>query len=255
LGDFNKSLLPQHFMSDKIIKIKGRSKKYASNYTKIQTAKKTLNTEILSIVDAVDVLYDLDQPNFKAGTSIEIHFKLAINPTKSDQFTRGAVVLPHGTGKEVKIVAFVNPENVDKAKKLGVYKAGGEELIEEIKVSGKVDFDIAVAEPELMKKLPAIARLLGTAGVMPNPKTGTVGTNIEEMITLIKAGKVDFKNDKSANIHFGVGKLNKDFDKTKIVANIEAAIDAVEKAKPSVVKKYINSIHITTTMSPSIRIK
>ena len=107
----------------------------------------------------------------------------------------------------------------------------------------------------MMKKLPAIARLLGTAGVMPNPKTGTVGDNLEEMIKLINAGKIDFKNDKSANIHFRIGKLNKNFSPEQLVANAQAAIDAVEKAKPSAAKKYIVSIHLATSMSPSIRIR
>jgi large subunit ribosomal protein L1 len=233
----------------------GRSKKYSLNIIKIEETLKAKNSTTLPINEAVDLLMNLEQPNFKNGTSLEIHFKLAINPTKSDQFTRGSLVLPHGTGKEVKVVAFVNPENVSIAKSAGAFKAGGDDLIEELKTSQKIDFDIAIAEPEMMKKLPVIARLLGTAGCMPNPKTGTVGINIEEMIKLIKAGKVDFKNDKSANIHFGIGKLNKDFSPEKLIENIEAAIEGVEKSKPSAVKRFITSIHLATSMSPSVRIR
>jgi large subunit ribosomal protein L1 len=239
----------------KIIKKKGKSKKYSANFHKVAAAVADKKSGILEIKEALELLSSLEQPKFKNGASVEIHFKLAINPTKSDQFVRGSVVLPNGTGKEVKIAAFVTPENVEKTKKLGCYKVGGEELIEEIKESGKVDFDIAVAQPEMMKKLPAVARILGSAGVMPSPKTGTVGDNIEEIVKLIKAGKVDFKNDKSANLHFSVGKFNKDFDTQKLAENIEKAIEAVEKAKPETVKKYINTVHICSTMSPSIRIR
>jgi large subunit ribosomal protein L1 len=242
-------------MSTKIIKKTGRSRKYSENFAKVEEAYKTTTNRALAIADAVSLLETLEHPKFKDGASVEIHFKLAINPTKSDQFTRGSLVLPHGTGKDVKIAAFVNPENVDLAIKAGATFAGGEELINELKASQKVNFDVAVAEPDMMKKLPAIARLLGTAGVMPNPKTGTVGTNVEEMIKLLMAGKVDFKNDKSANIHFMVGKLNKKFTTAQLIENITAAVDGVEKAKPSAVKKYINSIHIAATMSPSIKIR
>ena len=238
-----------------ITKRPGRSKKYSSNYNKIQDILTAKNTLVLSIEEAINIFGTLDNPSFKEGSTLEIHFKLGINPTKSDQFTRGSVVLPHGTGKTVKIAAFVNPENVELVKKFGIYKVGGDDLIEELKTSQKVDFDIAVAQPDMMKKLPAIARLLGTAGVMPNPKTGTVGDNLEEMIKLINAGKIDFKNDKSANIHFRIGKLNKNFSSEQLIANAQAAIDAVEKAKPSAAKKYIVSIHLATSMSPSIRIR
>lgn len=207
-----------------------------------------------TIEQAIELLTQLDQPNFKNGVSLEIHAKLNINPTKSDQFVRGSVVLPHGTGKEVTIAAFVTPENEEKAKKAGATIVGGEELIEEIKKNGKINFDTAVAQPEMMKKLPVIARILGTAGVMPNPKTGTVGDNIEEIITLIKKGKVDYKNDKSGNIHFVCGKIGV-FDKEQLIQNVQTAIDAIEKSKPDVIKKkFILSIHLATSQSPSIRI-
>lgn len=242
-------------MSEKIIKKYGRSKKYSANFAKLQKAVEENGNEVLPIDKAVTTIFSFDQASFKNGATIEIHFKTAINPTKSDQLVRGSVVLPHGTGKDIKIAAFVSPENVDKAKKLGAYKAGSDDLIDEIKNGGKVDFDIAIAQPEMMKKMPAIARILGTAGVMPNPKTGTVGDNLEEMINLIKAGKVDFKNDKGANIHFAVGKINKEFNETKVTENILAAIDAVEKAKPSVIKKYITGIYLASTMSPSVKVR
>jgi large subunit ribosomal protein L1 len=240
----------------KITKRAGRSKKYSANYALLEEAKKNNQSEIFTIEEALKVLQTFENPNFKNGTTVELHFNLAINPTKSDQLVRSSVLLPFGTGKEIKIAAFINPENEALAKKLGCYKVGGEDLIEELKNSGKVDFDIAIAQPDLMKKLPVIARLLGTSGVMPNPKTGTVGDNIEEIINLIKAGKVDYKNDKSGNIHFAVGKLNKNFDLEKLSANITAGVDSVDKSKPDAIKKkFINSISISSTMSPSIKIR
>lgn len=231
-----------------------RSKKYLKNKELIEKSIAKNGTEIFEIEKAVALLKELDQANFKNSETVEIHFKLAINPTRSDQLVRSSVILPHGTGKEVKIAAFVNPQNVELVKKLGVYKAGSDDLIEEIKASGNVDFDKAIAEPDVMKKLPSIARILGTAGVMPNPKTGTVGDNLEEMINLIKNGKVDYRNDKSGNVHFSVGKSN--FEIEKLVKNILEAVDSVEKAKPEVLKKkFISSVHICCTMSPSLRIR
>jgi large subunit ribosomal protein L1 len=239
----------------KIIKLNKRSKKYSANFAKIQDAYKAKKSEILTTPEAVEILLGLEQPNFKDGNSLEIHFKLNINPTKSDQIIRSSVSLPHGTGKTVTVAAFVNPENEAKAKSAGADLVGSDDLIEEIKKNGKVNFQKAVAEPDMMKKLPAIARILGTAGVMPNPKLGTVGTNIEEMIKLIKAGKVDFRNDKTGNIHFLVGKISKEFDAKKLVDNINLAIETIEKLKPETIKKkYISSIHLCTSMSPSIRI-
>ena len=242
-------------MSKKIIKLNNRSRKYSANFALIQDAIKSNKTEIFSVESAIKTILSLEQPAFKDGSSLEIHFKLNINPTKSDQLVRNSVVLPHGTGKKVIVAAFVNPENSDLAKKAGADIIGAEDLIEEIKQSGKVNFDKAIAEPDMMKKLPAIARILGTAGVMPNPKLGTVGTNIEDMIKIIKAGKVDFRNDKTGNVHFLLGKINKSFDEAKLIENVKSAIDAIEKCKPEVIKKkYIQSIHLASTMSPSLRI-
>lgn len=242
-------------MSKKVIKLNNRSRKYSANFALIQDAIKSNKTEIFSVESAVKTILSLEQPAFKDGSSLEIHFKLNINPTKSDQLVRNSVVLPHGTGKKVIVAAFVNPENADAAKKAGADIIGAEDLIEEIKQSGKVNFDKAIAEPDMMKKLPAIARILGTAGVMPNPKLGTVGTNIEDMIKIIKAGKVDFRNDKTGNVHFLIGKINKAFSEEQLVANVKSAIDAIEKCKPEVIKKkYIQSIYLASTMSPSLRV-
>jgi len=231
------------------------SKKYRANLDKIRQTLEAKKTNALSISEAVELLLSLQQPNYKDGPTVEFHAKLNINPTKTDQVVRGSVVLPYGTGKKVKVAAFVNPENVELAKSAGADLAGCDDLIEEIKNSGKVNFDVAIAEPEVMKKLAPIAKILGIAKVMPNPKTGTVGTNIAEMIQTIRAGKIDFRNDKTGNVHVVCGKINPSFDKDKLVANIRTVIEALEKAKPEAVKKkYILSMHLASSTSPSIRI-
>lgn len=236
-----------------ITKGANRSKKYRANLTKIQEAMGK-NTS-LTVEKAVELLFDFDQPKFKEGPMVELHIRLNINPTKSDQLVRSSVVLPNGTGKKIVIAAFVTPENVDRARKAGAEVAGSDDLIEQIKNSGTVDFDIAIAQPEMMKKLPAIARILGTRGIMPNPKSGTVGDNIEEIINLIKAGKVDYKNDKTGNLHIPCGKINDQFTPEKIVENIKAALESVEKAKPEAIKKkFVLSAFLATTQSPSVKI-
>jgi large subunit ribosomal protein L1 len=233
-----------------------RSKKYRANVAILEKAFTEYNSKVFTVSQAVKTLLQFEKSKFKEGETLELHFNLHIDSTKSDQLVRGSVVLPHGTGKDVKIAAFVSSDNLDLMKKLGCYKYGNDDLIDEIKNTGKLDFDVAIAQPEIMKKLAVIARTLGTAGLMPNPKTGTVGDNLEDMITLIKAGKVDYKNDKSGNIHFSVGKLNSKFDEEKLIKNIEQGVDSVEKNKPDGVKrKYINTIHLSGTMTPSIQIR
>jgi ribosomal protein L1, bacterial/chloroplast len=231
------------------------SKKYRANLEKIRQTLEAKKINALPIAEAVELLLSLQQPNYKDGPTVEFHAKLNINPTKTDQVVRGSVVLPHGTGKKIKVAAFVNPENIELAKSAGADVAGCDDLIEEIKNSGKVNFDVAIAEPEVMKKLAPIAKILGIAKVMPNPKTGTVGTNITEMIQAIRAGKIDFRNDKTGNVHIVCGKINPSFTKEKLVENIQAVIEAIEKAKPEAIKKkYILSMHSASSISPSIRI-
>jgi large subunit ribosomal protein L1 len=242
-------------MSKKTIVTEKGSKKYRNNLAKVKQAQEEAKSEVLSPEKAAELLFAFEQPNMKDGPTVEVHFKLNINTTKSDQLVRASVSLPHGTGRKVRIAAFVSPENVEKAKAAGATLVGGDDLIEEIKNTGKLDFDIAIAQPDMMKKLPAIARVLGTAGVMPNPKTGTVGDNVEEMIRLIKAGKVDFKNDKTGNLHIICGKISSEFTVEKIVENLKTIMEAVEKTKPEAVKKkFVESVFVATTFSPSIRV-
>jgi large subunit ribosomal protein L1 len=238
----------------KVIKTKKLTGKGSKAYKANLAIIKAL-AEVVSVEDAVKTLLSLTHPKFKQGVSVELQMKLNINPTKSDQLIRTSLTLPHGNGKVVRVAAFVTPDNEKLAKAAGADVIGGDLLIDEIKKSGKIDFDAAVAEPEMMKKMAPIARVLGTAGVMPSPKNDTVGTDVEAMVKLIKSGKFDVKNDKQGNIHIVIGKINKDFDEKKLVENILSALDAIEKAKPEAVKKKLMaSAFISATMSPSIKI-
>ena len=224
------------------------SKNHAKNLALVEQ-------KIYTIEDAVKILMSMELPKFKNGVSVELRFKLNIDATKSDQLMRSSVVLPHGTGKEVKVAAFVNAENEKAAKAAGADIIANDTYLEELKKTGKIEFDAAIAEPDMMKKLAPLARILGTAGVMPSPKNHTVGTDIAGMVKMLKSGKIDIKNDKGGNVHLVVGKINKDFDEKKLIENITAAYEAVEKAKPEgVKKKLISGAYLKSTMSPSVRI-
>jgi large subunit ribosomal protein L1 len=186
--------------------------------------------------------------------SVEVHIKTAIDAKKTDQAIRGAVTLPHGTGKTKKIAAFVTEGKEAEAKAAGAEIVGGEELIKKIKETEKTDFDVAVAEPAMMPKLATIAKILGTRGLMPNPKTGTVSENITAAITEIAGGKINFKNDNSGNVHQVIGKTN--FDNTQILENLKKFMEALHAAKPSAVKKnFIITATMNATMGPGIRFK
>jgi large subunit ribosomal protein L1 len=186
--------------------------------------------------------------------SIEVHVRTGIDAKKTDQAIRGSITLPNGTGKTRKIAAFVTEAKEAAAKAAGASVVGGEELIKTIKETEKTDFDIAVAEPAMMPKLAQIAKILGTRGMMPNPKTGTVAENIEAAIKEIAGGKVSFKNDNSGNVHQIIGKT--DFDTAKLAENLKVFMDALHSSKPSTVKKaFVSSTTLNATMGPGIKFK
>ncbi len=192
--------------------------------------------------------------NTKFVGSIEVHVHLLIDAKKTDQAVRGTVSLPHGSGKSKKVAAFVTEAKEKEAKDAGATLVGGEELIKQIKETEKTDFDVAVAEPALMPKLAQIAKILGTRGLMPNPKTGTVGNNIGELIKEIAGGKVNYKNDDSGNIHQIIGKSN--FESKALLENLVALNQSILQSKPMTVKgQLIASISINSTMGPGIRVK
>lgn len=191
--------------------------------------------------------------NVKFDASVELHANLGIDPRKSDQQIRATITLPHGTGKTKKVAAFVSSNNEVVAKEAGADFVYGEDDIAEIKNTGKIDFDVAVATPDMMPKLAVAARVLGPRGLMPNPKTDTVGTDVKKMIDELKKGKMSFKNDDTSNIHVIVGKVS--FDDAKLVENITALLDTLKKVKPAATKgTYLKSLFLTSSMGPSVKI-
>jgi large subunit ribosomal protein L1 len=186
--------------------------------------------------------------------NVEVHVRLGIDPKQTSQIVRATVSFPHGTGKVKRIAAFVTPGKEDEAKAAGAAIFGGEEFIKKIRETEKLDFDIAIAEPSMMVKLASIAKILGPRGLMPNPKTGTVTPDIGKAIKEYAAGKTEFKNDDSGNVHMILGKTN--FSDDQIKANLATFMEALMSVKPGGLKQeYIKSITLNATMGPGIRIK
>ena len=205
-----------------------------------------------SLDEALELLPQTSTTNF--DSTVEVHIKLGIDPKKSDQQVRTTVTLPHGTGKKRRIAVFAEGKAADDAKAAGAEVVGGEDLIEEIKRTGKTDFDIALATPEMMKHLAKIARILGPRGLMPNPKADTVTPDIKKAMEDLSKGKQEIKNDRSGNIHVGIGKVS--FPKEQLKENFLALLEAVRQAKPEESKgTYIKSVTLTTTMGPGIKVK
>jgi len=205
-----------------------------------------------SAEEAIKAVKETSKVKFDA--SVEVHVNLAIDAGKSGQKVRTQTSLPAGTGKTLRVAAFVTPPREKEAKAAGADMVGGEELIKQIKQTQKTDFDVAVAEPGIMKHLAQIAKILGQRKLMPSPKTGTVGEDVKKLIAEVKAGKIDIKTDDGGNIHQIIGKVS--FDEKKLLENYEQFIDAVRKAKPDGVKSdFIRNIYLSSSMGPSVRVK
>jgi len=194
-----------------------------------------------------------DTSNVKFDASVEAHICLGIDTKKSDQHIRTTANLPHGTGKTKKVAAFVGTNDEKAAKEAGADFVYSEEDIKKIKDTGKVEFDVAVSTPEMMPKLAVAAKILGPKGLMPNPKTDTVGKDVKKMITELKKGKASFKNDDAGIVHQAIGKVS--FANTQIQENYTAFMDAIKKAKPQTAKGiYIKSVFLTSSMGPSVKV-
>jgi large subunit ribosomal protein L1 len=224
-------------------------KKLSKNF---QTAFKVFDkAKLHDIAEAVELLKQL--PSAKFDETVELHLKLGVDSRHADQQVRGAVVLPHGTGKNKKVLVFAKGEKVTEAEKAGADYAGGEDLVEKIQKENWFDFDVVVATPDMMGVVGRLGRVLGPKGLMPNPKSGTVTFELERAISEIKAGKVEYRLDKTNIIHVPVGK--KSFEEDKLIENLKALLDAVVKAKPAASKgQYLRSVTLTSTMGPGIRI-
>ena len=207
---------------------------------------------VYSVSEAVELLEKTNTVKF--DPTVEVHFNLNLDPKYSDQMIRTTISLPHGTGKSVRVCAFSDSVSADELKKAGASVAGGEELIGDIAAGNvSLDFDVCVATPSMMRQMGKIARVLGPKGLMPNPKTGTVGDDLVAIVKEIAAWKFEFKTDKQGNIHSIFGKLS--FGTDKLTQNLEKFIATVKEVKPSGSKgKYINTVFICNAMGPSIKL-
>ena len=221
-----------------------RSKRYA------KAAELVDANATYSLEDAVDTLKKFPAPKF--DPTVTVSFNLGIDPRKSDQMVRGSVSLPHGTGKEVRVVVFASGDAAKAAEAAGADKVGLEDLIKEV-LDGFTDFDVAIATPDAMTEVRKVARVLGPRGLMPNPKTGTVTPDTAAAVTASKAGKVDYKVDKGGNIAAAIGKAS--FDAKQIVENANALIESVSKSKPASAKgTFVKSITLAASMCPGVSV-
>jgi large subunit ribosomal protein L1 len=216
-------------------------KKYRAAAAKIEDRPYDLSEGLQAVKDVAYAKFD---------ETVEVHLRLGVDPRHADQMVRGTLVLPHGTGKTMRVAVIAQGEKIKEAESAGAEVVGGDDLVEKI-AGGYLEFDALVATPDMMKGVGRLGKVLGPRGLMPNPKTGTVTFDVAKAIKEIKAGKVEYRVDKTAIIHAPVGKLS--FGTEKLTENARALLDAVVKAKPSAAKgKYVKAIHIASTMGPSV---
>ncbi|MEA2051037.1 MAG: 50S ribosomal protein L1 [Campylobacterota bacterium] len=220
------------------------SKRYKSLVEKVDA------TKAYTLAESVALIKELKSAKF--DETVDLALNLNVNPRHADQMIRGAVVLPHGTGKTVRVAVFAKGVKMDEAKAAGADIVGNTDLVESIQ-AGNIDFDVLIATPDTMGLVGKIGRILGPKGLMPNPKTGTVSMDVTKAVTDSKGGKVTYRVDKKGNIHAGVGKVS--FSAEALAENISTIMAAVNKAKPSTAKgRYVTKAAISLTMSPSVTI-
>jgi len=221
----------------------------ADHGKKYAEAKKSVDAmKAYSLEEGIALLKKVNYAKFDATVNIAI--KTNANPKYNDQMIRSTTILPNGTGKTKKVAVFIGDDRIAEAKKAGADIAGSEDLLQAIK-AGKFDFDVLITTPDHIRDLAPVAKALGPKGLMPSPKAGTVAVDIEQAIKEVKLGKVEFRLDKTGNIHLGVGKIS--FDDKKLIENIQALMKSIEESKPAGVKgKLIKKVVISSTMSPAI---
>ncbi len=223
--------------------------KKGKRYTEAAKLVDRLNT--YDIAEAVSIVKKSASAKF--DETIECHIRLGVDGRHADQQVRGAVVLPHGTGKTVRVLVFAKGAKLDEAQAAGADHVGGEELIPKIQNEGWLDFDVVVATPDMMGVVGRLGRVLGPKGLMPNPKAGTVTMDVTKAVADIKAGKIEYRLDKSNIIHVPIGKAS--FSEEQLADNFQTLIDAVNKAKPSAAKgQYLRSVTVASTMGPGVKL-
>ncbi len=221
-----------------------RSKTYRA------AAEKFDKDELYSPLAAIRIAKDGAKKKF--DETVDVSMRLGVDPRKADQLVRGTVNLPHGTGKTARVLVFANAEKADAAREAGADIVGGDELIEKVN-GGWTDFDAVVATPDMMGKVGRLGRVLGPRGLMPNPKTGTVTPDVAKAVNDIKGGKIEFRVDRHANLHFIIGKSS--FEEDKLAENYAAALEEILRLKPASSKgRYIKKVTVSTTMGPGIQI-
>jgi large subunit ribosomal protein L1 len=226
------------------IKMAKRGKKY------VEAAKLVERTKAYSVAEAIELVKKTSTAKFDA--TVEVAFRLGVDPKKADQQIRGAVVLPNGTGKTQRVLVFAKGEKAKEAEAAGADYVGDSEFINKIN-QGWFDFDVIVATPDMMGEVGKLGRVLGPKGLMPNPKTGTVTFDVTKAINEIKAGKVEYRIDKSSNIHVPIGKIS--FDDQKLIENFTTIYETMLKVKPSAAKgTYMKNVAVSSTMGPGVKV-
>jgi large subunit ribosomal protein L1 len=219
-------------------------KRYKAAAAAIDPDKEYLPSEAMTLLKSF--------PDAKFDETVELAFNLGIDPRKADQMVRGTVSLPHGTGRSVRVGAFATGEKAREAREAGADVVGGEDLVQDV-LKGTIDFDAAVATPDLMSAVGKAGRVLGPRGLMPNPKAGTVTFDIGKAVADIKAGKLEYRVDRTGNLHLVIGKRS--FEESALLENYHAVVEEILRAKPSAAKgKYIKTMTLSTTMGPGIAI-
>jgi large subunit ribosomal protein L1 len=218
---------------------------------KFQAASKQVESRPYSLSDAVPLVQKIKFAKF--DETVELHLRLGVDPKHADQMVRGTVVLPNGLGKKKTVLVIASGDKLKEAEAAGADFIGGEDMVAKIQNEGWTDFDAVISTPDMMRSVGKLGKVLGPRGLMPNPKTGTVTTDIANAVREVKAGKVEFRVDKTGVIHVGVGKVS--FETPKLLENASSLIQAVIKAKPAAAKgKYVKSVTICSTMGPGVHL-
>jgi large subunit ribosomal protein L1 len=217
----------------------------------IEKARKAIEARPYTLQEAVPLLQKVKFAKF--DETVEVTLRLGVDPKHADQMVRGTVVLPHGLGKSKKVLVIASGEKVREAEAAGADFVGGEDMVEKITKENWTDFDALIATPDMMKSVGRLGKVLGPKGLMPNPKTGTVTFDVGKAVREAKAGKLEYRTDRGANVHLSIGK--KSFDERALVENYAAVVDEIIRAKPSAAKgRYIRQVTLTSTMGPGIHV-